>query len=179
MKTDGEYIYIIARAEEKDRQSVHEMTVAEQWNVPYEDVREKGMISQVAEFDQQYFGADRTNVLTKPYERCPKMCLILLVDSKPSGYVMCRKLEKSFKLGLWICDPEHPPIANDLFIASLQRVKEGTEAHIGVPSWNKAAISIPDEFQFETYPRSVRMRYGKQALDCVNGVFAFGNPMKR
>jgi N-acetylglutamate synthase-like GNAT family acetyltransferase len=48
-----------------------------------------------------------------------------------------------------------------------------------VPALNKDAIEILQEFGFEQYSKSIRMRFGKNLRnERLNGIFAIGGPMK-
>nr|MDO8133861.1 GNAT family N-acetyltransferase [Candidatus Njordarchaeum guaymaensis] len=137
------------------------------------------MIYDIAEFDTQYFGADRAKVLSKLYQAYPELCLVSCSKQEILGYVMCRKAETGYKLGPWICNPENLQIATDLLIACMKRIGDETSVFVGVPATNESAIEILSHLGFTQYSKSIRMRFGEELKDdCIKGVFAIGGPMK-
>jgi ribosomal protein S18 acetylase RimI-like enzyme len=138
----------------------------------------KGMIGKVARFDEDYFGADRAKVLRRIYEDNPQLCFMSGADSQMIGYVMCRKAESGYKLGPWVCDPKRPEVARELFSACMGRLESEAKVYVGVPAVNRAAVRVLHELGFERYSRSVRMRFGNNPSDRVEGVFAITSPMK-
>jgi len=139
---------------------------------------EKGMIADIAEFDAIYFGAKRTRVLDALYRENPDLSFLCHNESGVIGYIMCRKAEEGYKLGPWVCKSEEPEVAKELFAACLNRITPKTNIYVGVPAVNTLATGILQEFGFELYSKSIRMRFGKKLGERVNGVLAIGGPMK-
>lgn len=140
---------------------------------------EKDMIKQVAEFDAQYFGANRINVLTSLYNDSPQLCFISCVGSKIDGYLMCRRAESGYRIGPWICNPENPQTAKELLAACMETIRQKEKIYVGLPALNNVAVEILQNFGFEQYSRSIRMRLGKRVEnERVDGVFAIGSPEK-
>jgi hypothetical protein len=65
-----------------------------------------------------------------------------------------------------------------LLTSCLSKTKQGEKVYIGVPALNTTAVEILHELGFQQYSKSIRMRYGKELHDCIEGVFAIGGPMK-
>jgi ribosomal protein S18 acetylase RimI-like enzyme len=137
-----------------------------------EDLRE------LVRFDAEYFGASRQHVLTWLYRANPRLCLVARLKSEFVGYIMCRRALSGFKVGPWICNPRNPQIANRLLRECMNRLESGEKVYVGVPAVNVAATEILEQAGFEQFSKSIRMRLGKEFKDCVNGVFAIGDPMK-
>jgi ribosomal protein S18 acetylase RimI-like enzyme len=58
------------------------------------------------------------------------------------------------------------------------RLESEAKVYVGVPAVNAAAVKVLRELGFERYSRSVRMRFGNNPSDRVEGVFAIASPMK-
>ncbi len=140
---------------------------------------EEEMIKEIAEFDAQYFGAERTRVLSSLYQADPTLCLVSSQQSRIRGYIMCRKAETGYKLGPWVCAPCSKRTAEALFTGCLQRIEPKASVFVGVPAANKEAVEILQAHGFAQYSKSIRMRLGGRLQgECINGVFAIGGPMK-
>jgi len=50
-------------------------------------------ITETAEFDSRYFGANRTRVLRQLFEDNPELCFISRKNSQIVGYIMCYEME--------------------------------------------------------------------------------------
>jgi ribosomal protein S18 acetylase RimI-like enzyme len=135
-------------------------------------------IAEVAMFDEKYFGADRSKVLTKLFQDYPELCFVSHGASGVEGYVMCRRAEFGYKLGPWVCKPENPEAAKRLLLECLSAIEPESKIFIGAPAPNKTAIEILQKLGFEQHSRSIRMRHGKTLNDRISGIFAIGGPMK-
>jgi predicted N-acetyltransferase YhbS len=137
------------------------------------------MIRKVAEFDAEYFGADRSEVLTRLYSDYPKLCHVSFVESEIVGYIMCRRAESGYRAGPWVYTPRNPQTARELLAKCVQIVEGNDELFVGVPAANSVAVKMMQEFGFEQYSKSIRMRFGKKLeTDDVKGIFAIGGPEK-
>jgi len=138
-----------------------------------------GMLADIASFDSQYFGADRSKVVSRLFQEYSEYCFVSRSGSTIDGYVMCRKADAGYKLGPLVCDPTNPNIAKKLLVICMSALEQEMSVYVGVPASNRAAIKILMELVFEQYSKSIRMRLGKDtANDDVRGVFAIGGPMK-
>jgi len=138
----------------------------------------KEMIPDLAEFDAEYFGANRIKVLSRLYEANPKLCLAAHSKSEIYGYVMCRKAENGYNLGPWVCTPENTHAAVDLLMNCLKRICPEIPVHVGVPALNERAIEILTRFGFMEISKAIRMRFGEELEECIKGIFAIAGAMK-
>ena len=140
---------------------------------------EKERISEIAEFDAAYFGADRTRVLMSLYQENPDLCFASYDGSKIVGYIMCRKAEKGYNVGPFVCNPEESQTARGLLAKCMQKLGSKKNMYLGVPAVNKGAVEILQEFGFEQYSKSIRMHFGKNlGNERMSGIFAIGGAMK-
>lgn len=140
---------------------------------------EGSMLKEAAKFDAGYFGADRSEVLTRLYNDYTKLCLVSCIESRIVGYIMCRKAENGYRAGPWVCTPEDSHAPRELLAKCTEILGQNAELYVGVPAANKVAVEIMQEFGFEQYSKSIRMRFGKKLeTDNINGVFAIGGPEK-
>lgn len=148
---------------------------AESWSVASMNER---TIEEVAEFDAGYFGAKRKKVLKRLYQAYPKLCFVSHKESRISGYIMCRKAESGYKVGPWVCVPKEEETAKSLLTACLEELDREDTVYVGVPAPNQSAANVLRHFEFSQYTNSIRMRFGKNLRESVEGVFAIGGPMK-
>lgn len=136
-------------------------------------------LAELARFDSQYFGADRTRVLRKLYDENPQLCFLSYAGSEITGYVMCRKAKMGCNLGPMVCNPGSSETAKELLQECMRKLSPTTEIFVGVPAVNLAAAKILRELGFIKYSHSIRMRFGeKLENERVEGIFAIGGPMK-
>jgi len=138
----------------------------------------KTMVDEVAKFDAEYFGAERTKVIERLYEAHPELCFVSRSGSKICGYIMSRKAEEGYSVGPWVCAPEKKNTADSLLTACLQRIDDADIVYIGVPAPNQSAIEILRNKGFVQFSKSIRMLCGERLSDRVKGVFAIGGAMK-
>jgi len=139
----------------------------------------ENMIREIAEFDAEYFGANRSDVLFSLYRDYPKLCFFSYAGSEVAGYLMCRKAESGYRVGPWVCNPENPKTAQELLMRCMETLGQNEKIYVGVPTVNKAAIGILRELGFKQYSKSIRMYAGKRIIaECVDGIFAIGGPEK-
>ncbi len=137
------------------------------------------IIKEVVRFDAEYFGANRINVLNSLYHDHPKLCFVSYAESKLVGYIMCHKAEKGYRVGPWVCNPEDPQAARELLTKCMETIEENAKLYVGVPAVNKKAVEILQNFGFEQYSKSIRMRFGKKLeTECASDIFAIGGPEK-
>jgi len=137
------------------------------------------MLADIARLDSQYFGADRSKVVSRLFQKYPEYCFVSRSGSTIDGYVMCRKADAGYKLGPLVCDPTNPRMAKKLLVICMSTLEQDKGVYIGVPAPNKAAIKVLMELGFEQYSKIIRMRRGKEtANDDVRGASAIGGPME-
>jgi len=135
-------------------------------------------IPAVAKFDAEYFGGERSRVLSRLHEENPDRCLIARTDSRISGYIMYRKAKSGHRLGPCACEPDDPETARQLFAEGMNMIGFSEQIYVGVPAINKAAVDVMRRLGFEKYAKSIRMHFGEEPAGNANGVFALGDPMK-
>jgi GNAT superfamily N-acetyltransferase len=139
----------------------------------------KEEITQLAEFDAEYFGANRAKVLNRLYQDNPRFCFVSRKGSKIAGYIMFRKTKSGYKIGPWMCNPENPQAARELLMECMEAIGHNVKLYVGVPAANEVALEILQDFDFGQYSKSVRMYFGeKLETERVDGVFAIGGPEK-
>jgi ribosomal protein S18 acetylase RimI-like enzyme len=137
----------------------------------------KNEITKIAEFDQQFFGADRTLVLSQLYEDNPELCFISHMKSEIIGYIMCYEVETGYRIGPWICTPRYPSVAKELILKCTETIGANAKLYVGVPAVNEKAVKILHDLDFEQYSKSIRMYYGKKIEnERVEGIFSIGGP---
>ncbi len=136
-------------------------------------------IMELARFDAKYFGANRIKVLMRLYHDNPKLCYVSYTKSKITGYIMGRKAEIGYKIGPWVCNPEHPQAARELLMKCIETIGQNVKLYVGVPAMNKAAVENLHNLNFKQYSKSIRMYFGeKLETERANGIFAMGGPEK-
>lgn len=113
------------------------------------------------------------------YDDHPELCFVSYVGSEIAGYIMCRKIEKGYRVGPWVCNPEKLQVATQLLAKCTETIGRDANLYVGVPAVNKIALRILQEFRFAQYSKSVRMRLGKRLeTERVSGIFGIGGPEK-
>ena len=140
---------------------------------------ERGKMADIARFDAEYFGTDRTRVLLSLYQENPKLCFACYEGSDVVGYVMCRRATRGYNLGPFVCNPKNLGVARELLARSIEKIGPNTAIYSGIPATNEKAVMIFQEFGFKPYSKSIRMHLGKHpTIENVSGIFAIGGAMK-
>jgi ribosomal protein S18 acetylase RimI-like enzyme len=138
----------------------------------------KQNIHEIATFDKEFFGADRTKILASLFTENPQLCFASCDKAIIDGFIMCRKAKNGYKVGPFVCNPENMQTADDLLQVCMNRL-ENTTLYIGVPETNKNTVDLLAKHSFTQYSKSVRMRLGQELLtENVQGIFAIGGPEK-
>jgi len=139
----------------------------------------KEEVTELAKFDAEYFGANRIKVLMRLYHDNPKLCYVSYTKSKITGYIMCRKAEIGYRIGPWVCNPEHSQAAQELLMKCMDTIGRNERLYVGVPAVNKKAVEILHDLNFKRYSKSIRMYLGKKLeTECADGIFGIGGPEK-
>jgi len=142
-------------------------------------ILKKEEVTELAKFDAEYFGANRIKVLMRLYHDNPKLCHVSYTKSKTTGYIMCRKAEIGYRIGPWVCNPEHPKAAQELLMKCMDTIGRNKKLYVGVPAVNKKAVEILHDLNFKQYSKSIRMYLGKKLeTERASGIFAIGGPEK-
>jgi hypothetical protein len=109
----------------------------------------------------------------------PNSCFASYNGSGVVGYVMCRKAEKGYNVGPFVCTPGELQAARCLLEKCMKKLGSGTSMYLGVPGVNEEPVGILQQLGFAQYSRSIRMRLGKSlSAERVSGIFAIGGAMK-
>jgi len=137
-------------------------------------------LTSVAEFDAQYFGANRLRVLQAIFKDYPQLCLVEEEKWRMVGYVMTRQTPKGFWIGPWVCD--NSETAQHLFTALIDAVEEGkgeTELRVGLPALNARGRRLMKKLGFQLIGKSVHMVLGdRKNRSDVAHVYGIGGPEK-
>jgi len=141
----------------------------------------KEELKELAEFDAQYFGANRCKVLERLFRDYPQYCFVSKKKQKTIGYIMARKTTYGFWLGPWTCDPQHLNVAKQLIASCVSSLNEkDQELRIGTPSANSAATGLLRNLGFTVISKSIRMvrKSKRNSLGNILGVYGIGGPEK-
>jgi len=135
-------------------------------------------ISEIAEFDAQYFGANRLSVLKSLHSDFPQYCFAAKKNQRINGYIMARKTLDALWIGPWICTESQ--IAEFLFGALFESMrKESRYLRLGFPALNTDARKLVEKLGLQLVGKSIHMIRGdrkKQGdLTCIYGI---GGPEK-
>jgi ribosomal protein S18 acetylase RimI-like enzyme len=137
------------------------------------------IIGKIAEFDARYFGATRERVIRKLYGAFPSTCFVATSKPEVIGYIMCRKADRGYNLGPWVCMPEKGNVAADLLAACLKQINPTEPVYVGVPETNKLAKLILRRLGFSQYSKAIRMTFGQKLQnERAQGILGIGGPMK-
>jgi len=137
-------------------------------------------LNELAQFDAQYFGANRSKVLGRLYRDYPQYCFVSKKKHKIIGYIMARKTTNGFWLGPWTCNPQHLNVAKQLITSCIDSLNEkNQELRAGMPSPNLAATRLLQSLGFKIVSKSIRMFKGKpNSSGNISGVYGIGGPEK-
>jgi len=138
------------------------------------------ILTNLAEFDARYFGANRLCVLRGIFRDYPQFCLVAEENECTVGYVMARRTQKGYWIGPWVCD--NSETAQHLFTALIDAVEEGereTELRVGLPALNARGRRLMKKLGFQLIGKSVHMVLGnRKNRGDVARVYGIGGPEK-
>ena len=132
-------------------------------------------MEEVAEFDTKHFGVNRLRLLEELNKDHPENCFFSRISSQVIGYIMAYEMDRSYRIGPWVCDPEHPAVAQELFAKCLGTFETGTLLYVGVPAVNATAGNILSEMGFKLVDKSIRMYLGPETAT-PQGIFSICGP---
>jgi ribosomal protein S18 acetylase RimI-like enzyme len=135
-------------------------------------------ISEIAEFDAQYFGANRLSILRRLYGDFSQYCFAAKENQRINGYIMARKTLDELWLGPWICADSQ--VAGFLFDALFESVrKEATYLRLGFPALNTNARKLVEKLGFHLVGKSIHMIRGdRKNQGDVTCIYGIGGPEK-
>lgn len=132
---------------------------------------QEDLLGEVSLFDQKYFGVERRAFL-KEFLTLSSVRLVE-GDNTIRGYLMGRTAT-THKLGPCVCEDE--VFFEKLLTRALPQM-EGTVS-VGIPSPNKAGVSLLEQHGFSVRGASLRMVWGKKRRGIPERIFAIGGPEK-
>jgi predicted N-acetyltransferase YhbS len=140
---------------------------------------EREMTEDIAKFDAEYFGGYRGRVLSRLFSENPELSFVSHSDSHIIGYITCKKPEKGYVLGPWVCRTGQRQNAEELFATCTSKLELNSKIHVGVPSPNTTAVCILRNHGFVQSYKSLRMRFGNNPkTERPDGIFAIAGAMK-
>jgi len=135
-------------------------------------------LNAIAEFDSEYFGANRLSVLKKLHTDQPHYCFVAGHSRNVSGYIMARKTQDGFWIGPWVCKTSET--AQLLFNALTDIIKEeDVELRVGMPVLNKNGRRLMEKLGFKLIGKSIHMIWGKRrGKGDATGIYGIGGPEK-
>jgi ribosomal protein S18 acetylase RimI-like enzyme len=135
-------------------------------------------VPEIAEFDAQYFGANRLSVLKSLHSDFPKYCFAAKENQRVKGYIMARKTLDEFWIGPWICVDSK--IAEFLFSTLSESMrKESRYLRLGLPVLNTDARKLVEELGFQFVGKSIHMIRGERKNQGdVTRIYGIGGPEK-
>ncbi|MEM4246688.1 MAG: GNAT family N-acetyltransferase [Candidatus Bathyarchaeia archaeon] len=106
---------------------------------------ERRDLKSVIDLDKDFFGADRSRVLTKIYSEFDELCWVSAYGKEVQGYIMGTRSGYRIDIGPWAHGAEDGLNAITLLNTFLRRLA-GTEANIGVQAGNLKARLIESGF---------------------------------
>ena len=141
-------------------------------------VMDEADIDEIAEFDAQYFGANRLSILKSLHSDFPQYCFCAKENQRMNGYIMARKTLDEFWIGPWISVDSK--VAEFLFSSLFESMrKESRYLRLGFPALNTNARKLVDKLGLHLVGKSIHMirgdRKGQGGLTCIYGI---GGPEK-
>lgn len=131
-------------------------------------------LEDVEMLDQRFFGANRGKMLRRVLQDFPDLCFVSRVGGRIIGYIMAKRGEEVYRIGPWICEPEHSEAASSLLRAVMNRAS-GEDIWVGVPEENEASVEMLKANGLAQLPPSLRMCHGIcRRVDDVSGIFGIG-----
>ena len=135
-------------------------------------------LQKILEIDKVCFGDDRSHFLIELFRDHPQLAYVLEnSENEIIGFVFASKRREYSRVGpLCIIDQEN--LARDLLLA-VPLHNDVIETRIGVPGYNKHALSLFHELRIPEEEGSIRMGLGNiHSLFRHPGQYAIGSPAK-
>jgi ribosomal protein S18 acetylase RimI-like enzyme len=135
-------------------------------------------IPEIAEFDAQYFGANRLPILRSLHSDFSQCCFAAKENRRINGYIMARKTLDELWLGPWVCVDSQVAgfLCGTLFESML---KEATYLRLGFPALNTNARKLVEKLGFHLAGKSIHMTRGERKNQGdVKHIYGIGGPEK-
>jgi len=130
-------------------------------------------LNEVAEFDRDRFGADRTRLLELLYRDYPDLCFVVEHHGRVSGYIFAKGSQSGYEIGPWVCNHETSQFAEALLEATLNKMK-GKTVEVTVPEENRRADQVLTESGFSSVGKVAEMFRGGVPRRRLDSIFAVG-----
>jgi len=118
-----------------------------------------GDVAEVAAFDAERFGADRSKMLATLCRQAPQLCFLSRSSAGAlDGYIMARPGQNAYQIGPWIAT--HPDAAEGLFRRTLTALG-GRRVFLDVPRVSDEPSHIVRQHGFTTQRPFIRMYRGE------------------
>ncbi len=104
-------------------------------------------LQAISEFDRRFFPGERNRLLGLMHVTSPDHFYHVRKDDI-LGYVTGFCSPKACEIGPWVCNPDHPEVAEDLLIDCLSSL-DGEETSVGIPNDNEIAMSLARDAGFD------------------------------
>ncbi len=135
-------------------------------------------LHEIAEFDAQYFGANRLSILKSLQGDFPQNCFVARENQGVNGYIMARKTQDELWIGPWICADKR--VAELLFGTFLESVRKvAPYLRLGFPALNIDARELVEKLGLRLVGKSIHMTRGdRKNQGDVTCVYGIGGPEK-
>jgi len=130
-------------------------------------------LNEVAKFDRDRFGADRSRLLKLLYHDYPDLCFLAEHHGRISGYVFAKGSQSGYEIGPWVCDHETSEFSEALLVATLNKMK-GKTIEVTVPKENHRADNMLTELGFSSVGKVAEMFRGGVPRRRLDSIFAVG-----
>ena len=117
-----------------------------------------GDLAQIAEWDAQAFGADRSGVLASLGRRDPELCFVVRNSAGISGYLIAREGREAIQLGPFVAGSSAKA---EQLLGALFRAAPGRRIFVDVPAPNKEGGAIIMRHGFTPQRLFTRMILGE------------------
>ncbi len=134
----------------------------------------KGDLRRITDFDQRYFPGSRYGLLDLMLKRSPTYFLHA-GDNEILGYIAGFCSPKACEIGPWVCNPDHPGVAESLLVDGLSVLDSDTTS-VGIPNENTTGLRIVKEAGFTKDFEVAGMVYETESFDMnLEAVFGVGS----
>jgi GNAT superfamily N-acetyltransferase len=145
--------------------------------IPYRDVGATGndSMNELLVFDERFFGADRSKVLSRLREEFEEYCFTAYSGDRLVGYIMASGSENEYEIGPWVVEPKYQGrVAEELLKAEMNAL-DGKSFELATPAHILVSERILGDLGLHEKGFAVRMGYGGMAtVGAVEGILGIG-----
>lgn len=144
---------------------------------PFTDVEQlrADSLDELIDFDEGFFGANRSKMLRRLYEDFGEYCFAAYADEKLVGYIMASGSEGDYEVGPWVCDPKYQgKFAEELLKAEINKLSDN-RFELSSPMHNTLTESIIENRGLESTGVAVRMGFKQNVpIGITEGILGIG-----